>query len=244
VDGDCEVDPGWLAAASSYLDAHPDVAVVCGRRRERFPEASLWNQLIDVEWDTPTGEITSCGGDAMIRVSAWRRAGGYDASLIAGEDPELCWRIRRDGGRIVRLADEMTLHDAALVSASQWWRRVTRSGHAYAETVWRHREAPDPERLRRLASLAFWGAAWPAACVLLALLAPAAGLLGLLAYARPWLGAYRDVRRRWPARVAAWAATTCVAGKFAELQGALGFAWNQFVRGRAGKLIEYKGPGI
>ena len=37
VDGDCEVDAGWLGKAQAFLDQHPDVAVVCGRRRERFP---------------------------------------------------------------------------------------------------------------------------------------------------------------------------------------------------------------
>jgi len=242
VDGDCEVEPGWLENAAEFLTAHPDVAVVCGRRRERFPDASPWNQVADVEWDAPAGETTSCGGDAMIRASEWRRAGGYDPTLIAGEDPEFCWRIRRNGARIVRLDREMTLHDAALLRVGQWWRRQVRSGHAYAETVWRHREAPDPERRRRLASLLFWGGARPAACLLLAWPTAGASLLGMLAWARPWRGSYRDVRRRWPARIAALWATACVVGKVAETQGALTFAANQFVRRRTTTLIEYKGP--
>ncbi len=243
VDGDCEVQPGWLATAAGYLAAHPDVAVVCGRRRERFPDASRWNQVADVEWDTPPGETTSCGGDAMIRASAWRRAGGYDPRLIAGEDPEFCWRIRRDGGRIVRLDCEMTLHDAALLRAGQWWRRQVRSGHAFAETVWRHRDAPDPLRRRRLASLLFWGGDWPATCLVLVWPTGGASLLGMLAWAWPWRGSYRDVRRRWPARISALWATACVVGKLAELQGALVFAANHLLRRRATVLLEYKGPG-
>lgn len=242
VDGDCEVQEGWLEAAAAYLAAHPEVAVVCGRRRERFPEASVWNQLADVEWDTPIGEAEACGGDAMIRASAWRRAGGYDPSLIAGEDPEFCWRIRRDGGRIVRLDREMTLHDAALTRFSQWWRRQARSGHAYAETVWRHRAVPDPHRLRRLASLVFWGGLWPLACLALAWPTRGASLLGLLAFAWPFRSAYRHARPRWSARVSAQWAAACVVGKLAELQGALTFAANHWLRGRATKLIEYKGP--
>ena len=32
------------------------VAVVCGRRRERLPEASVYNRLCDLEWDGPPGE--------------------------------------------------------------------------------------------------------------------------------------------------------------------------------------------
>jgi hypothetical protein len=244
VDGDCELQEGWLDAAAAFLEAHPDVAVVCGRRRERYPEASVWNQLADVEWDTPVGETTSCGGDAMIRASAWRSAGGYDPRLIAGEDPEFCSRIRSRGGRIVRLDREMTLHDAALTRLGQWWRRQSRSGHAYAETVWRHRDAPDPQRLRRLASLVFWGGLWPAACFALAWPTGGASLLGLLAWAWPFRRAYRDVRPRWPARVAALWAAACVVGKVAELQGALTFAANRGLRRRETALIEYKGPGV
>jgi glycosyltransferase involved in cell wall biosynthesis len=90
VDGDCELVPGWLDGAIRHLAEHPDVAVVCGRRRERDPDASLWNRLTDVEWDTPPGDTDACGGDAMFRTQALREVGGYDPSLIAGEEPELC----------------------------------------------------------------------------------------------------------------------------------------------------------
>lgn len=242
VDGDCEVQDGWLEAAAEILAARPEVAVVCGRRRERFPEASLWNQLADVEWDAPPGETDACGGDAMIRADTWRRVGGYDATLIAGEDPELCWRIRRNGGRIVRLDREMTLHDAALRRPSQWWRRQTRSGHAFAETVWRHRDEPDPARRRRLASVVFWGGVWPFACLVLGPATNGASLLGLLAWAWPWRGSYLDARRRWPAGIAARWATACVIGKAAEVQGVLTFWLNHLVRRRATALMEYKGP--
>src|SRR4051812_7003633 len=51
VDGDCEVVPTWLDRAKQELDARPDAAIVCGRRRERHPEASVYNQLADLEWD-------------------------------------------------------------------------------------------------------------------------------------------------------------------------------------------------
>lgn len=56
VDGDCTLDAGWIAVARAFLQEHAEVAVVCGRRRERFPDASLYNRLIDLEWDTPVGE--------------------------------------------------------------------------------------------------------------------------------------------------------------------------------------------
>ena len=99
VDGDCEVADGWLDRAIRTLEDHFDVAVVCGRRRERFPERTVYNRLADLEWDTAVGEAKACGGDAMMRVSAFQAAGGYDPTLIAGEEPDLCLRCAgRDGG--------------------------------------------------------------------------------------------------------------------------------------------------
>ncbi|MDB5171830.1 MAG: hypothetical protein JWN51_603, partial [Phycisphaerales bacterium] len=94
VDGDCEIVPGWIERAKQTLETHGDAAVVCGRRRERFPEQSLYNRVADIEWNTPVGEAKSCGGDAMMRVAAFTQAGGYDPSIVAGEEPELCQRLR------------------------------------------------------------------------------------------------------------------------------------------------------
>ena len=36
VDGDCELVDGWLERAA-VIESRPEVAVVCGRRRERYP---------------------------------------------------------------------------------------------------------------------------------------------------------------------------------------------------------------
>ncbi|HTV21572.1 MAG TPA: glycosyltransferase family A protein, partial [Polyangiaceae bacterium] len=60
VDGDCEVRPGWIARARETIQARPDVAAVCGRRRERHPDASIYNRLADMEWNAPTGEVSEC----------------------------------------------------------------------------------------------------------------------------------------------------------------------------------------
>lgn len=66
VDGDCEVVEGWLEKAKQVLEQNPEVVVVCGRRRERSPESTVYNRLTDLEWDSPVGEATACGGDAMM----------------------------------------------------------------------------------------------------------------------------------------------------------------------------------
>lgn len=129
VDGDCEIVPGWIDRARAELESRPDAAVVCGRRRERFPDASVYNRLADVEWDTPIGEVKSCGGDSMIRVAAFRAAGGFDPTVVAGEEPELCQRLREEGWKVLRIDAEMTLHDSAMLRFGQWWRRAVRSGY-------------------------------------------------------------------------------------------------------------------
>ena len=129
VDGDCEITvEGWIGKAKAELEAHSKTAVVCGRRRERFPLATIYNRLCDMEWNTPIGQAKACGGDAMIRVPAFVEVGGYDPTVIAGEEPEMCVRLRAAGWTVQRIDAEMTLHDAAMTRFSQWWKRSVRSG--------------------------------------------------------------------------------------------------------------------
>lgn len=144
IDGDCELMPGWLEAARSFLLAHPDVAIVCGRRRERFPERSIYNRMCDIEWNTPIGEALMCGGDFLARADAFEAVGGFRKELIAGEEPDLCLRLTNNAWRIWRLDHDMTLHDAAIFTFPQWWRRATRGGHAFAEVSALHRDRDFP----------------------------------------------------------------------------------------------------
>jgi hypothetical protein len=120
---------GWLERGAGELARRAEVAVVCGRLRERFPEASIYNRLCDREWDGPVGEIAECGGIAMYRAASFRAVGGFDASVPAGEEPEVCHRLRQRGWKIVRLPDDMAWHDAGMHNFSQWWRRQVRSGY-------------------------------------------------------------------------------------------------------------------
>ncbi len=242
LDGDCELREGWLPAAMAYLDAHPEVAVVCGRRRERHPEASVYNRLIDMEWDAGSGPVSACGGDALMRSGVLQEMEGFDEGLIAGEEPELCYRIRRSGRRIVRLDREMTLHDAAIYRLDQWWRRSLRCGHAYAELAWLHGDGPERFRCRELGSALAWGLALPLAIAAAALAGFPIALLALGLYAVPGLRSYRARRERGDApRDAAPYALACLLGKFAEAQGAVRFAVARWLLGRQPHLIEYKG---
>lgn len=230
VDGDCEVQPGWIATALAAFAERPRAVVVCGRRRERFAEASVYNRLADREWDTPIGPALACGGDALMRHAAVAAVGGYRADLIAGEEPELCLRLRRAGGEVWRIPAEMTLHDAAMTRFAQWWRRSRRAGHAFAEGAALHGAPPDRHWVAETRRALLWGAVLPLAVVLAGLAHPAGWLLALF----------------WPAQVARlarrggleWAFFT-VLGKFAEAQGALGYYLDR-LRGRRRGLIEYK----
>lgn len=230
IDGDCMLDPGWIEAARRGFLRHPLAVVVFGRRRERFPEASVYNRMADREWNTPLGEALACGGDALMRFDAVRAVGGYRDDLIAGEEPELCLRLRRRGGQIWRLDAEMTLHDAALLRFGQWWKRMVRSGHAFAEGAALHGAAPEAHWVAETRRALLWGAAGPLVVLAAGVLHPAGWALAL-AYPAQMI---RLARREG----AAWAVLT-VTGRFAEAWGALGF-YARRLAGRRRGLIEYK----
>lgn len=213
MDGDCALDPHWIDAALAILCDRPDVAVTFGRRRERYPDKTMFNRVCDMEWDGAPGLVESCGGDALMRVDALLAVRGYDDGLIAAEDNDLCHRLRRNGWSIVRIADEMTLHDVDMTSWWQWWQRNRRNGHAGAE-AWHRRGAEDPTLFKTVVSNLLWG------------LPPLWPLWPML-----WWRVYR--------RSGAIYATHIVLGKIPHCVGQLGFWWAR-LRARKMALIEYK----
>jgi GT2 family glycosyltransferase len=232
VDGDCELSPGWIETACGFLNARPDVGVTCGRLRERFPEASIWNRLADREWEADPGEARACGGIALFRMTALDAVGGFDPRLIAGEEPELCVRLRRAGWRIWRLEAEMTLHDAAMTRFRQWWRRARRGGHAYAEGYALHGRPPERHKASELARALLWGGALPVASLAGAVLLGPWALLMLLAYPLQVL--------RLRSRGEDWArAVFLTLAKFPEAQGVVDYVFAR-MSGRRRGLIEYK----
>ncbi len=241
VDGDCEVVSGWLECAQLTLDAQPNVAVVCGRRRERFPDKSIYNQLCDMEWDTPVGETKACGGDAMMRVESFQQVGGFNPTLIAGEEPELCVRLRQKGWKIIRLDAEMTIHDAQLTSFSQWWKRAIRAGHAYAEGAWLHGREPERHWVKESRSIWFWGLLLPVLALGMAWPTHGFSLLLLIGYPLLTYRIYRHMRlsRGFISIDAAIYALFCMMIKFPQVQGQSQFHLSRLLRQRP-KMVEYK----
>ena len=241
VDGDCRVVEGWLERAVGELVAQPEVVVVCGRRREEFPDKSIYNSLCDIEWNTPVGEAKACGGDSMIRVAAFKKVGGFNPTLIAGEEPELCVRLRRDGGKIFRLDAEMTLHDAQITRFGQWWKRSIRNGHAYAEGAWLHGRSPERHWVRESLRSWFWAMLAPLLAV--ASLLPTRGLSILLLLAAYTLLAYRVYRltllRGFQKKDAIFYALFCVLEKYPKLLGQIRFHIYRLLK-RQRTLVEYK----
>ena len=239
VDGDCEVVAGWLEQARQTLETNPQVVVVCGRRRERYPEATLYNRLCDIEWETPVGEAKACGGDAMMRVTALQAVGGYNPTLIAGEEPELCVRLRQNGGRILRIDAEMTLHDAQMTRLSQWWKRSVRAGYAYAEGAFLHGAPPERHWVKETRSIQLWGMLIPTITVLLALPTQGLSLLLLTGYPLMTYKIYQYSRRAGRGHSEALLfAVSCMLAKLPQAQGQLRFYWGKVFK-RPAKLIEY-----
>lgn len=236
IDGDCELQCGWVDTAKEFLESNPKAAIACGRRRERFPERSVYNRLCNREWNTPIGRARSCGGDLLVRWTAFEEAGGFDPKLIAGEEPELCLRLRSNGWEIWRLDADMTLHDANITRFSQWWMRMRRGGHAAAEGMAMHGAPPERHGVAAVGRALLWG-----------ILLPIFVAFGTAAIS-PWVMMILAIYPLQVVRLAIrkggksddWEeACFLTIGKFPEAQGILMYFASRLAQEKLG-LIEYK----
>ncbi|WP_151669219.1 glycosyltransferase family 2 protein [Nitrincola schmidtii] len=240
IDGDCELVHSWPQAAFAFLSEHCDVVIVCGRRRERFPESTTYNALCDLEWDTPIGETSACGGDAMMRVSVLKEVNAYNPALIAGEEPEMCHRLRMRGWKIYRLNEEMTLHDAAITKFSQWWKRVSRGGFAFAYVSWMYRKADQKIWVRETLRPVFWGIILPLVFIF-GVLTQMTSLIVLppLLILLLWVKITAKSLSTMSAKQSVKYGFFMVMAKFAEAMGVLKWLKDKMLQKRS-TLIEYK----
>jgi GT2 family glycosyltransferase len=241
IDGDCEVLPGFVDAAVGELDADPELVAVCGWRRERYPDRTIYNQLCDVEWRWGAlGTISCFGGDVLVRAAAVRAIGGYDAGIIAGEDEEIGIRLRQHGGRLLRIDVDSTLHDADMRSIKQWWQRAKRCGHAYAQVSEMHGAPPERKFVDQRRRSILWGAVAPGAA--LALTLPTLGLSWIAFGRYPVVAA--KVARTARARGFSWRESvawglSCAFSPFPEAFGVAKFHLDR-MRNKRPQIIEYK----
>ena len=144
LDGDTVLHEDFPQAAFHAIAQDSSIAAVWGHRREIHPEASVFNRVLDLDWVYEPGFTEFCGGDVLVRRKALLETGGFDEELIAGEEPELCRRLRARGYMILHIDHPMTGHDLQITKWSQYWKRATRAGHAYAEVSERYRKSDDP----------------------------------------------------------------------------------------------------
>ena len=237
VDGDCAVEPGWIDAGREALDADETLGIVTCWRTEIEPDATVYNAMCEVEWHRPAGEIVACGGDMMVRTEIFQRVGGFNPTVIASEDDELCLRVGKAGKRIVRLPKIMTRHDANMTRFVEWWQRTVRNGHGFAEVGRMHPPHFQAERRR----VVFYGGVLPG----LALVATATGVwiaipgIGAI-YFLSWAKTVKGlVELGLSPREAAHQAVYLTLSKIPNMQGMLTY-YRRRLLGREARIIEYK----
>ncbi len=246
LDGDTELEPGFVAQALPAL-ADPLLCAVWGHRRELRPRQSVYTRVLDLDWMYPPGPSLYFGGDALVRRAALAQVGGFDASLNAGEEPEMCARLRACGWGILHIDAPMTRHDLAIMSWQAWAQRSYRSGIAFAEVAWRMRRLGDPlwqhESRRDLGHGLLYCAA-PCLLVLAAWQAPA--LAVAMVAAALLLLARTTARARWRTPslgLACQYALHVHLQKVPAVAGQLAWRWAQHSQ-RSLALVDYKNKAV
>lgn len=232
VDADCEVVDGWLDRGRRYLEEHPSVALVAGRRRERYPEHSIYNRLADVEWDLPVGEIDLSHGDMMVRVDAFRKLNGFDPKAFVAEDHDFCMRLREAGYTLMRIDAEMTLHDIAITGFKQWFYRAVRSGYGFPLMALMHGRSQGKYCVRHVLSALAWAVLLPLVSLAAAWPTHGLSLLLLLLYPIQILRIFWRHRTKGMAPDLAWHyGWTCTLARFPHALGVFRFA-RESLKGR------------
>ncbi len=234
IDGDCMIEPAWIAKGAQALTEHKDIGIVTGWRSEIYPDASVYNGLTDFEWHRPAGDIEACGGDMMVRSAVFEATKGFNPHVIAAEDDEFCTRVRKAGWRVHRLPEAMTLHDADMMRFGQWWQRAVRTGHGFAQVGAIH-----PEYFVRARQRVWvYGAILPILAVIF--LSPWSVLAVLGVYAVSYIRTARGLIAAGLAPRKAWHQSILLTlSKFPNFVGLLTYHW-RVLRNSDMAIIEYK----
>ncbi|OQW93063.1 MAG: glycosyl transferase family 2 [Beggiatoa sp. IS2] len=244
LDGDTILDSDFIAVALTHLK-EASIGAICGQLRELYPQASIYQRILDLDWIPSPGALSLCGGIVIIRRKVLEEIGGYSPHLIVGEDFELCQRIRAKGYTISHIDQPMALHDLGITRWSQYWRRAVRTGHGFAEIsnllkgtttpLWEKESRKNIFNISLLSGIFVSGFAltllWQSLIPILA----SVGLFLLLSLRSAW-------KARWRTQDFF---TLLLYGLHAQFQhlpiaiGQLSFYYNRW-RGQRQRLIEYK----
>lgn len=183
-DDDCEPTPGWLAAATAAFAGGADL--VQGPVRPHPDDAGVQGPFArTVVVDAPTPLYPNA--NLVYRRSALERAGGYDPAFRGGEDTDLAWRVREQGGAVAWAPDALVWHAVRSVGFADHLRSLPR--WSTLPLVLRRHPQLREQAHRRV----FWKDTHPTAALALA------GLLAAPLRPRAALLAAPHLARRWRA---------------------------------------------
>ena len=159
-DDDCRVAPDWIPALMRIFANDPEVAVVCGRIgvAEAVKDLGFTENFEphEREWQgryPPFGDW-GMAGNLAVRLDVLARVGKFDpmlgagAPLRSGGEPDLLFRVLRDGFKVVN-ASEVRVDHLGVRKRGEESRKVIR-GYAIGTgaALFKHIRVGDPAALR------------------------------------------------------------------------------------------------
>ena len=228
------IDPEWLAHAWRFMARRPEVAALEGRVLPTAPTESTFRRILDKAMNRDDGEVQAASATALFRADAFEAAGGFRGDILADETADLCIRLRRRGAHVWRSEATMALKEPEPMSFAQWRRRAAQNGYAYAAGAALHGGPPERYCERERSRAVLWGAVFPAAIALAAILAAAGGALFGFG-AGPVLGALAALGVGVMIYALKIAATAIGAGPFSP------FSWVYGATATLGHFYEFAG---
>ena len=139
-DADDQVDPAWLINAVEALDRHDAVG---GELVTMHTGADRWTRPPATPGALPTflGAPYIVSANLAIRRAAFDAVGGFDESLVTGEDIALSWSLLR-AGRTLGYAPQAIVHYRPRTGLLPMLRQHHRYGQGMSQVLARHGVPP------------------------------------------------------------------------------------------------------